>query len=401
MTNSLDLRKLQKEFKQELNRILEYWFQHTIDEQNGGFIGQIKHNGEANPHATKGAVLNARLLWTFAAANRMLADPKCREMANRAYAYLKEYFWDHEKGGIFWELNYLGNPLNTRKQAYGQGFGIYAFSEYYRASGNKESLDFAIQLFELLESHFADDKFGGYIEAHDRNWEPLKDMRLSERDANYPKSMNTHLHILESYTNLYRVWPNAKLRQRIQHLLQVFAGKIVDRQTGHFNLFFEMDWTCKSDIVSFGHDIEGAWLLREAAIEIRQDNLKIEGVALRLVGATLREGTDSDGSIFSEKVGDKLDTNKHWWMQAEAMVGLMDAYQITDEKPYLESMGKVWDFIKKHVIDFEKGEWFGHVDQYGNPLDSEDKAGFWKCPYHNSRAMMELIERIDRMDRKD
>jgi len=397
MTNSYNLSALQEEFYQELNHILDFWSTNTVDENNGGFIGQINHKGEVNAEAAKGVVLNARLLWTFSAAGRMLDDPKIKQLADRAFAYLKTYFWDNEQGGLFWALDYQGNPLNTRKQAYAQGFGIYAFSEYYLATGNKESLKLALRLFELLEQHFADAHYGGYIEALDRNWNPMEDMRLSERDANYPKSMNTHLHILEPYTNLYRMWPDAILRQRIQQLLEIFSDKIVDSKTGHLNLFFEMDWTCKSDIVSFGHDIEGAWLLHEAAVEIEYRSLKeIEKIARRLVDVTLKEGIGSDGSVYNELVGQHLDTTRHWWMQAEAMVGLMDAFQLTGEKNYLDSMQKVWDYIKKHVIDYKKGEWFGHVDQDGKPLDTEDKAGFWKCPYHNSRAMMELIIRIDK-----
>ena len=398
MTNSYNLSALQEEFYQELNHILDFWSTNALDEKNGGFIGQINHMGEVNAEAAKGVVLNARLLWTFSAAGRMLDDPKIKQLADRAFAYLKTYFWDNEQGGLFWALDYQGNPLNTRKQAYAQGFGIYAFSEYYHATGNKESLKLALRSFELLEQHFADAHNGGYIEALDRNWNPMEDMRLSERDANYPKSMNTHLHILEPYTNLYRMWPDAKLRQRIQQLLEIFIDKIVDSKTGHLNLFFEMDWTCKSDIVSFGHDIEGAWLLHEAAVEIEYRSLKeIEKIARRLVDVTLKVGIGSDGSVYNELVGQHLDTTRHWWMQAEAMVGLMDAFQLTGEKNYLDSMQKVWDYIKKHVIDYKKGEWFGHVDQDGKPLDTEDKVGFWKCPYHNSRAMMELIIRIDKL----
>ncbi len=399
MSSVSNLNGLQAEFKHELNQILDFWSQNAIDEQHGGFVGQITHNGMVNPAASKGVVLNARLLWTFSAASRMLDKPKWRSLADRAFEYLQTYFWDHEQGGLYWELDSTGNPINTRKQAYAQGFGIYAFSEYYLAFGNEESLQLAKRLFEILETHFADDEHGGYIEALDCNWNPMEDMRLSEKDANYPKSMNTHLHILEPYTNLYRAWADDSLKTRILHLLDIFRTKIVDRSTGHFNLFFGMDWTCKSNIVSFGHDIEGAWLLHEAALEVGDEKMlaNIRNVALRLVEATLKDGFDRDGSVFNERNGTHLDTNKHWWMQAEAMVGLMDAYQITGEKRYPEAMQKVWHFIKNHVIDWEKGEWFGHVDREGRALDTEDKAGFWKCPYHNTRAMIELINRIDKL----
>lgn len=389
--------QLKTEFKKELQNILDYWNANTYDHQNGGFIGQITHNGIRVPESSKGAVLNARILWTFAAANRTFKSTQSLESANRAYIYLKNYFIDSKFGGLYWELDANGNPLNVRKQAYAQGFGLYAFSEYYRATGNDDSLKLAINLFELVEKHFYDRENGGYIEALDRDWNALEDMRLSEKDVNSPKSMNTHLHILEPYTNLYRVWPDERLKQRIIDLLRIFSEKIIDKNTGHFNLFFENDWTVKSNIVSFGHDIEGAWLLNEAAMEIGDKQLikETKKHALTLVNVTMEDGMDADGSVFNEKHGTHLDTTKHWWMQAEALVGLMDAWQITGEDRYLITLEKVWHFIKTYVIDSENGEWFGHLNRNGNPLNTEDKVGFWKCPYHNSRAMLEMISRIE------
>lgn len=396
MNTETDFSKLQEEFLDELNNILEFWSSQAVDKEYGGFRGQINHFGEVNTKASKGAVLNARILWTFAAAYNVIGSEKLASLADRAYDYLKSYFWDAENGGLIWEADHLGNPLNTRKQAYAQGFGIYAFSEYYKATGNSESLDYAKSLFQLLEMHYKDHKFGGYIEALDKNWNPLEDMRLSEKDANFPKSMNTHLHILEPYTNLYRVWPDDQLRNSIYQLIEVFQTKIIDQNTGHFKLFFEMDWTCRSELISYGHDIEGAWLLREAANEIgvKEAMESTKKSALLLVDSTLTDGTDNDGSLFYETEKGHTDTDKHWWPQAEAMVGAMDSWQISGDKKYLKEVERVWAFIKENMIDYENGEWYGRVDKQGNAIDTEDKAGFWKCPYHNSRAMMEMINRI-------
>ncbi|WP_167619285.1 AGE family epimerase/isomerase [Maribellus sediminis] len=397
MNSNIDFEYLQEELLDELNNILEFWSSQAVDGQFGGFVGRINHFGEVKPQASKGAVLNTRLLWTFSAAYNLIGSEKLSRLADRAFDYLITYFWDKENGGLIWEVDHLGQALNTRKQAYAQGFGIYAFSEYYRATGNAESLEYAKKLYQLLESNYLDKKDGGYIEALDVNWNPMEDMRLSEKDANYPKSMNTHLHILEPYTNLYRVWPNEQLKSSILHLIDVFQQHIIDQETGHFNLFFEMDWTCKSTLVSYGHDIEGAWLIHEAAIETGDEQV-IAGAqksALLLVDSTLKDGRDADGSLFYEKEGNHTDTDKHWWPQAEAMVGAMDAWQISGAEKYLAEVKQVWTFIKENMIDYENGEWFGRVNKNGEPYETEDKAGFWKCPYHNTRAMIEMMNRIN------
>ncbi|PTN10130.1 mannobiose 2-epimerase [Mangrovibacterium marinum] len=383
----------------ELSRILDFWSSQAVDHEYGGFVGQIDSAGQTFPKATKGAVLNTRLLWTFSAAYRSTSNTLYRSMADRAFNYLITHFWDQENGGLFWACDYQGNPLNTRKQAYAQGFGIYAFSEYFLATGNEESLVYAQKLFVLLEEKFRDPQFDGYLEALTADWQPLDDMRLSPKDANSPKSMNTHLHILEPYTNLYRAWPNAQLKERIGLLVKLFQQRIIDPLTGHFNLFFNLDWTVQSNIVSYGHDIEGAWLLHEAALVIKDTKLidSVRQSALRLVEVTLDEGLAADGSVWYEKEGAHTDKDRHWWVQAEAMVGLMDVWEIEKNDHYIHHLIAIWEFIKLNLVDRKNGEWFWSVDEQGNPKLNEDKAGFWKCPYHNSRALIELTNRIAKL----
>ncbi len=397
------LKKMRDEMSQELDRILEFWQTRAIDTRHGGFVGQIDHFGKVIESASKGAVLNARILWTFAAAGRFTGSQKLLSSAYRAYRYLIDHFWDREYGGLYWELDAEGIPVNTRKQAYALGFGVYAFSEYSLATGNEDSLEYAKRLYRILEDKFLDKIQGGYIEALARDWKTLSDMRLSGKDANLPKSMNSHLHILEPYTNLYRAWPDEGLKQSISHLLEIFQNKIIDRDTGHFKLFFEMDWKCKSNIDSFGHDIEGAWLLHEAAKVIGDEKLvpQIQESAVKLVDATLKEGTAEDGSVYYEKDGDHLDTDKHWWPQAEAMVGLMDAFEICGQEKYLVQANRIWTFIKRYFLDHKNGEWYLRVDGQGRPYTTEDKAGFWKCPYHNTRALIEMMHRIEKLAGKD
>ncbi len=388
-----------QELTNELKEILAFWMENTIDEVNGGFIGEISGVGEKHPEAEKGAVLNARLLWTFSAAYNFNKDPKYLKMADRAYRFLIDHFWDKENGGVFWSLDSKGIVNNSRKQAYAQGFAIYGLSEYHKASANVDSLKYAQELYQLIEKYYLDSKDGGYIEALANDWTVMDDMRLSPKDANEPKSMNTHLHIIEPYANLYRVWPDAGLKKSIQHLLDVFYNRIINQETSHFELFFDYDWTVKSSIVSYGHDIEGAWLLTEAAEVIEDEEWlqQMREVAIRMVDVTLEQGADKDGSVFYEKEGSHLDSDKHWWPQAEAMVGLLEAYHISKQELYLDAFSKVWYFVLNQLKDKTNGEWFWKVSIEGEAGTDMPKVGFWKCPYHNSRALIEAVTRLSRL----
>lgn len=379
----------------ELHHILSFWNEKTFDEK-GGFFGEVNANNMTIKEANRGSILNSRILWTYAAAYNYTREKEYLLMADHAYTYLVEHFYDAKNGGVFWEVDCNGKPSNTRKQGYAQAFAIYGLSEYYRATGNDVCLTLAQKIYHALERHLYDNELGGYIEAQDEVWEPLTDWRLSEKDLNTPKSMNTHLHILEAYTNLYRCWKDDGLRNRIVELIHIFKDKIIDSQRMHLQLFFENDWTLQSQIDSYGHDIETGWLLCEAVEVIGAEELKaeIERVAIKLTDSTLAEGSAEDGSIYNEKKGSHLDTDKHWWPQAEALVGYTNAWQITKDKKYLDQAEKVWDYILSNVIDKQNGEWHALIDQNGNINANEPKAGFWKCPYHNSRAMLEMVKRL-------
>lgn len=389
--------QIREEMLQEFNRLLKFWSTEAIDPKNGGFLGRIEHSGKKDRTAPKGIVLNARILWTFSAALRFTGLRKYRQLADRAYNYLMKHFWDNENGGYCWTVDYQGNPLNTRKQAYAQGFGIYALSEYNRATGNIQSLEYAIKIYQILEEKYWDKLYGGYIESLKKDWGKMEDMRLSEKDAYSPKSMNTHLHILESYTNLYRAWPTIELEKSLFSLLSIFENKIVDKNANHLNLFFTMDWKTESTLVSFGHDIEVAWLLHKAAkvLDDKQAIDRVQKISLKLVDQTIQEGFDGDSSVFYERDEKKYDTDKHWWPQAEALIGLMDAWEISHQEDYLEYIQKIWTFIKDNLLDIENGEWHWSVDRKGNPNTTGDKIGLWKCPYHNARALMEIVKRIN------
>ena len=365
------------------NNILPFWMNKMEDNEQGGFYGEITGDDELRPEASKGAILNARILWTFSAAYRLLKKPEYLKTATRAKRYLIDRFYDPEYGGIYWELDYKGNPLDTKKQIYAIGFAIYGLSEYARATGDAEALEYAQRLFEVIEQHSFDPVQNGYLEALTRDWQPIEDMRLSDKDENEKKTMNTHLHILEPYTNLYRVWKDERLERQLRNLIDVFITRILDPQTGHLNLFFEEDWTNKYRIYSYGHDIEASWLIHEAALVLGDETVlkRIEPLIVRIAQAA-DEGLNPDGSMIYENFLDKqkIDRELHWWVQAENVVGHINLYQHFGDESALDIAVRCWEFIKAKLIDHEQGEWHWSILPDGTVNRKDDKAGFWKCP---------------------
>ena len=397
-----DGKSMREEILRELTEnILPFW-QSRMRDPNGGFFGAADCDGVVDKEAPRAAVVNARILWTFATATRVLGA-NYRATADWAFDDLRSRFIDGEHGGLYWLVDAEGRPLSDRKQIYAQAFAIYAFSEYARATGSRDALGLAIELFRLIEKHAADRERGGYIEALDRAWGPLADMRLSDKDLNSPKSMNTHLHIMEAYTNLLRIWRDPALVARQSELIAVTLDRIVDSRTGHFKLFFDMDWRSLNDHVSYGHDIEGSWLLVEAAEVLGDEALltRARQAAVLMAERTLAEGRDRDGSLHYEAHGDGrlIDADKHWWPQAEALVGFQNAWEMTGNLAFHDAVRDVWTFIRDHVADHVHGEWHAKLTPDGRPYTAEEDAdaclaGPWKCPYHNARACFEMLGRL-------
>jgi cellobiose epimerase len=381
--------------------VLPFWIRDVVDEEQGGFRGHVSDEGVADPLAPKGGVLCARILWTYSAALRRTAEAAHRRMADRAFAYLCESFRDAEHGGTFWMLDHAGRPLADRKQTYALAFSLFGLTEYHLATGSAEALEEAIALHRTLESRAADPDHGGYWEARARDWGPLEDVRLSEKDLNAPKSMNTHLHVMEGYASLLRVWDDPGLRDRLCALVALHLDRIVDPATGHLLLFFDEKWAPLSRSVSYGHDIEASWLLVEAAAVAGEPALarRARASAVRMARATLAEGVDTEhGGIFAERGEDgRLDDDKHWWMQAEAVVGFLNAFELTGDEPFLEAAERAWAFVSSFVIDRERGEWRWRVRRDGSRIPGLPKVEPWKCPYHNSRAALEVAERTARL----
>ncbi len=391
------LMNLALELEQELHgNILNYWITHSLDHTYGGFAGHITRDNRVIDTAPKGSVLNARILWTFSSAYQMYRKQEYLNMAQRAYKYFSEFFIDPEYGGVFWELDYSGNVLNPRKQIYALAFAIYAMTEYHTACGDRNALQTAINLYEAIETYSLDRQANGYIEAMKREWKPISDYRLSDKDANESKTMNTHLHILEAYSNLYRIWKDVALEKSLENIIQLFLDKFIDQETWTLKLFFDDDWQPASDIISYGHNIECSWLLYEAVQVLGNDELlqRVTPVSVQMARHCI-PALDTDHGLFNERVPSKnwLDTDKHWWHQAEAIVGFYNAYEVSGNPRFAKQSINSWTFIKNYIVDRQFGEWFWKVNKQGTPDLRDEKAGFWKCPYHNSRACMEIVRR--------
>lgn len=386
---------LQEKFRSELldnlqHNILPYWIE-TMQDPFGGFYGERANGDRLEPDAPKGAILNARILWSFAAAYRALKRPEYLETATRAFRYIADHFVDHEFGGVFWSLNADGTPLDTKKQFYAIGFAIYGLSEYYLACADEEALELAKSLYRVIVNHSRDEKHGGYLEACTRTWEPISDMRLSDKDANSAKTMNTHLHIIEPFTNLLRAWRDPELLDLTRELLDIFLVRILDKETGHLGLFFSNEWKREDAIYSYGHDIEASWLLLETAQVIGEPELIERTLAAtkRIADASFEGLTDSRAMIYERHADGTLDTDLHWWVQAECVIGQLYLWKFHGEADMLGNAYRTWQYVKENIVDSECGEWHWRRSIDGRLYDSDPKAGFWKCPYHNSRMCLE------------
>ena len=388
---------LASQVKKELTQnILPYWMQKMCREDEG-FYGRIDGNENLNQEAPVGNIMTARMLWTFASAYRVLGNEEYLVTAIKAKNFIINHFYDSEFGGTYWSLNPDGTPLDTKKQIYAIAFTIYGLAELNRATGDGQALEYAIKLFNSIEEHSFDGLKDGYFEAFTREWNPIEDMRLSEKDANESKTMNTHLHVLEAYTCLYRVWNNSLLKERLRGLIEIFQKRIL-AEDGHLKLFFDDDWKCSYDIVSYGHDIEASWLIHEAALVLGDAEVlaRMDTVVPDVYKAAM-EGFNEEGAMIYEKSGDHVDGDLHWWVQAETIVGCFNIWEHFGKTEALEEALRCWDYCKARIIDKENGEWYWSVRADGTTNHDDDKAGFWKCPYHNGRMCMEVVERMMHM----
>lgn len=382
-------------WQEELHAVIAWWESTMVDYENGGFYGRVDAYNRLHPQADKGVILNTRVLWSFSLMTRMYGRSSYQSLAERAYEYLATYFRDKDFGGVYWMLEAKGRVVSDRKQVYAQAFAIYSLAEFYRVTFDRSVLAWAREIFDLLDHHSRDPEHGGYLEAFSRDWSPISDLRLSNKDKNEAKTMNTHLHILEAYTNLYRVAPDPLVGDRVRDLIHIFLDKFIHQETGHLTLFFTEAWEPRSDEISYGHDIEASWLMCEAAEVLGDVELYEKCVDItRKIGFSTLNGQDEDGGIVNEggPIG-LTNTDKDWWPQFEAMVGWTNAWQVSGEPRFREAALEVWKFTRAHHKDPEHGEWHWCLNRDGTPNYKEDKAGPWKSPYHSIRALHEVSRR--------
>lgn len=390
------MNQLKNEVSDNLTRnLLPFWSTKIVDYKNGGFFGRINGDNQVFPKEDKGGILNARILWTYSSAYRIYKDTVYLRLARRSKDYIMAHFIDKEFGGAYRSVKSTGEPSDTRKQTYTQSFFIYGLAEYYRATGDKEALAAAKDIFNLFEKYALDKKSGGYFEVYSRDWKRTHDKLIGESTANDEKTMNTHLHLMEAYTNLYRVWPDKSVAVRLKALVDIFLDKIIDAKTSHLISFLDKDWKKNSAVDSYGHDIESSWLLNEAAGLLGDPALlaRVKEVSIKIADAAA-EGLNPDGSLNYEKnlTNGHVSTERSWWAQSECIVGYLNAYELTGKEKYLDNAINCWNYTKNHFVDNKNGGWFSSVSESG--VARGEKGGFWVCPYHNGRMCMEVVERI-------
>jgi mannobiose 2-epimerase len=383
--------------KELTGHILPFWME-MKDEQNGGFYGIVDFNLNTQKQADKSGIVTARFLWTFSAAYRVTKNKQYLGYADHVYNFLINKIYDDEYSGLYWLVDYQGNPKDTRKHIYTQSFGIYALSEYYRATKNESALKLAIELFELIESRGFSKQSNAYMEEFDRKWNPAPNEMLSENGVIAEITMNTHIHVLEAYTNLYKAWPNKVLKARLNHLLDVHFNKIYNQESKFLHVFFDKDWNSLLNVKSFGHDIEASWLMDETikTLELtNEDYLKmVVDIAYNIADYAIQD----DGSLINEELNDVLDPSRVWWVQAEAIVGFYNAFERTGDQVFLKLVDDLWAYTKKFIIDQRpQGEWYWSVDEKGIPSE-RNISDPWKASYHNGRFCLEMMERMSKHD---
>lgn len=384
---------LAREVRRELtDRIIPFW-KRLRDDEHGGYYGYMDFDLKVDKEYEKGCILNSRILWFFANAYMTLKDKSLLAEAAHAYSFMRDCCEDKEYGGVFWSVTYDGLPLDTTKHIYNQAFAIYALSSYYAASNDSSALEFAMSLFEKIETIGTDSY--GYLESFNRKWELEDNDKLSENGLLADKTMNTLLHVLEAYTELYRVNKDEKVRSALVKILDAFRNQVYNEKTNRLEVFFDEKMNTISDLYSYGHDIEASWLLDRAATVLSDDKIKADTNAYtnKLVAEVYNEAL-ADGAMNNECFKGVVDTTRVWWVQAEAMVGFCNCYEKTGEEKYKDITEQLWDYIKNYIIDKREGsEWFWDLDKDNNPVSRKPIVEPWKCPYHNGRMCMEIIRR--------
>lgn len=393
---------LPQEFLAELIAIADWWVNHSQDHERGGFYGEIGVDNQPEKNASKGVILNARILWFFSEVAQVVDNQDYRRCATRAYQYLVQHFVDADYGGVYWEVDASGQPINTKKQIYAQAFSIYALCAYFQLTQDAQALKLAQSCFDLIERYGIDHQREGYLEAFTREWGLVEDLRLSDKDLNFPKSQNTHLHILEAYTRLYQVDARESVKAALRYNIEMFDKYMIDRSSYHLRMFMDLDWQDFSPGYTYGHDIEASWLIAQALDALDDEDYirALTPTLVKIAEVTLSEAIGERGQVIDSFDFATGATNRDtvWWVQAEALVGFLYAYSVTRDERYFHAAQRAWEFIKAYQIDREHGEWLWLSRLTEPSQQSNYKVGFWKCPYHNGRAMLEAIRYLQKLN---
>ena len=373
-------------------RIVPFW-KKLRDNEHGGYYGYMDFNLQVDKKYEKGCILNSRILWFFSNAYLTLQEKELLDEADHAYLFMKNYCKDAENGGVFWSVTYDGKVADSTKHTYNQAFAIYALSSYYAASGKEEALEFARELFRIIETTCTDSY--GYLESFTGDWQPEDNDKLSENGLLADKTMNTLLHVLEAYTELYRVAPSEEVGQALRKILREFQSKVYNKETHRLEVFFDEKMNTISDLYSYGHDIEASWLLDRAAEVLGDKQIQDETYAYTTqIAEEVYKQALQNGAMNNECFNGVVDTTRVWWVQAEAMVGFYNCYQKTRDVKYQTITEVLWRYIQEYIIDKREGsEWFWDLNEHGEPESRKPIVEPWKCPYHNGRMCMEMIRR--------
>lgn len=380
------------EIRRELTeRILPFW-RGLRDDERGGYTGQVEFDLTRRPEAERGCILNSRILWFFSEAYLLLREPALLDEAKHAYEMLCKML-DREHGGVYWSMNADGTVADSTKHTYNQGFAIYALSAYYRAGGEQAALELARELFRLVEDKCFDGE--GYLEAFTADWQPAGNDKLSENGVEAGRTMNTLLHVLEGYTGLYEAGKDPEVRERLFWIMNTWAEKVYNPRKCRQEVFFDLQYHTLIDLHSFGHDIETSWLA-DHTLEVLGDQVlteRLRPMLLSMADHTLRAAYTEGNGFSNESENGRVDFTRVWWVQAEALVGFLNAYEHTHEQRYLDAVRSQWKYIREKIIDPREGsEWFWSVREDGTPIEKPIVEP-WKCPYHNGRMCIEVLRR--------
>lgn len=388
------MEKLKEEMKEHLIQCMIPFWKSLRDDTYGGYYGYMGYDCVVDECAVKGCILNSRIIWFFSNACLILGDKSLLAEAEHGFEFLKRFCLDKEYGGVFWSVRYDGTPEDTAKHTYNQAFSIYALSSYYDASKDEESIRIAEELYELIEEKCRDEN--GYLEAFDREFCPVENDKLSENGVTAERTMNTLLHVFEAYTEFYRVTGKKEIKERLEWMLDIIADKIYNPTLHRQEVFFDAEYRSLIDLHSYGHDIETAWLV-DRGVEIISNPEYTEKMTPITKDLTkqIYETAYNRHSLANECERGVVDTDRVWWVQAEAVVGFLNGFQKDKSRTeYLEAAKDIWQFIKNHLIDKRKGlEWYWLLDEKGRPYENKPIVEPWKCPYHNGRMCMEVIRR--------